>query len=77
MFCSDQMTVDHFIVQTNIFLPIDATAVTLGQGQGKVTQYISPDLYVFCPKYLRFGSKGFDMKKKGKNHCSGRNKMKT
>ena len=36
MFCSDPMSSSHFIAQTNKFLLIDATAVTLGQGHGKV-----------------------------------------
>ena len=35
------MSSSHFIVQTSKFLLIDATAVTLGQGHGKVIQYIS------------------------------------
>ena len=37
------MSVSHFIVQTSKFLLMDATAVILGQGHGKVIQYISPD----------------------------------
>ena len=56
MFCSDPMSGSHFIVQTSKFLLIDATAVTLGQGQQKVIQYISPDSYILCAKYLRFSS---------------------
>ena len=32
--------------------------MTLGQGHGKVIQYIFPDLYILCLKYLRFGSNG-------------------
>ena len=43
MFCSDPMSGSHFIVQTSKFLLIDATAVTLGEGHGKVIQYITPD----------------------------------
>ena len=43
MFCSDPMSGSHFITQTCKFLLIDATAVTLGQGHGKVIQYISRD----------------------------------
>ena len=31
--------------------------VTLGQGHEKVIQYILPDLYILCPKDLRFSSK--------------------
>ena len=48
MFCSDLKSGSHFIAETNKFLLIDATAVTLGQGHGKVIQYISPDPYIFC-----------------------------
>ena len=33
----------------------------LGQGQRKVIQYISPDLYFLCRKYLRLSSNGFDV----------------
>ena len=29
--------------------------------RGKVTQYISPDPFGFCAKYLRFSSNGFDV----------------
>ena len=49
-FCSDPMNGSHFITQTSKFLLIDATAVTLGQGHGKVIQYISPDPYIICAK---------------------------
>ena len=48
MFCKDPMSGFHFIAQTNKFLLIDATAVTLGQGHRKVFQYISPDFYSLC-----------------------------
>ena len=48
---------------------IDATAVTLGQGQGKVIQYISPDPYILCAKYLRFSSNSLDVR--GKSCCGG------
>ena len=37
----------------------NATAVTLGQGHRKVIQYIFPDLYFLCPKYLSFSPNGF------------------
>ena len=37
------MNGSHFIAQTSKFLLIDATAVILGQGHGKVNQYISPE----------------------------------
>ena len=47
------MSGSHFIAQTSKFLLIDATAVTLGQGHGKVIQYISPDPYILCAKYPR------------------------
>ena len=43
MFCNDPMSGSHFIVQTSKFLITHATAVTLGQGHGKVIEYISPD----------------------------------
>ena len=36
----------YFITQTSKFLLIDGTAVNLGQGQGKVIQYISPYPYI-------------------------------
>ena len=48
------MSGSHFIVQTSKFMLINATATTLGQGHGKVIQYISPDPYNLCAKYLRF-----------------------
>ena len=62
--------VSHFIAQTSKFLLIDATAVILGQGHGKVIQYISPDPYILCVKYERFSSNGFDVR--GKSFCGGR-----
>ena len=62
MFCSDGMRGPHLIVQTGKFSLIYATAVTLGQGHGNVIQYIVPDIYILCPKYLRFSSSGFDAK---------------
>ena len=70
----------HFIMQTSKFLLIDATAMTLGQGHRNVIQYISPDLHIICPKYLRFSSNGFDVR--GKSHFScggggGGNELKT
>ena len=64
MLCSDPMSGSHFIAQTSNFLVIDATAVTLGQGYGKVIQYISPDPYILCAKYLRSSSNGFDVRQK-------------
>ena len=69
MFCSDPMSGSYFIAQTSKFLLIDATAMTLGQGHGKVIQYISPDPYIFCTKYLRFSSNSFDVR--GKSYCVG------
>ena len=49
MFCSDPMSGSHFIVQTSKFMLIDATAVSLGQGHGKVIQYIFPrPTYSLC-----------------------------
>ena len=59
----------YFILQTSQHFLIDATTVTLGQGQGKVIQYISPDYMFCCPKYLRFSSKDFDLR--GKWCCGG------
>ena len=44
---------------------MDATAVTLGQGHGKVIQYNSPDPYILCAKYQRFSWNGFDVRGKG------------
>ena len=57
------------MAQTSKFLVMDATAVTLGQGHGKVIQYISPDPYILCAKYQRFSWTGFDMR--GKSFCGG------
>ena len=48
---------------------MDATVMTLGQGHGKVIQYILPDLYILYPKYLRCSSNGFDVR--GKSRCGG------
>ena len=62
MFCSDPRSGSDIIAQTSKFLLIDATAATLCQGHGKVIQYISPDPYILCAKYLRFSSNGFDMR---------------
>ena len=71
MFCCDPMSGSHFIAQTSKFLLINATTVTLGQGHGKVIEYISPDPYILCTKYLMFSSNGFDVR--GKScHCGGR-----
>ena len=69
MFCSEPMSGPHLIAQTSKFLVIDATAVTLGQGHGKVIQYISPDPYILCAKYLRFSWNGFEVR--GKSSCGG------
>ena len=63
------MSSSYFITQTNKFLLMDATTVTLGQGHGKVIQYISPDPYILCAKYQRFSSNGFDVR--GKSFCGG------
>ena len=54
MFYSDPMSDSHFVAQTSKFLVIDATDVTLDQGHREVIQYISPDPYILCAKYLRF-----------------------
>ena len=63
------MSGSHFIAQTSTFGLMDATAVTLGQGHGKVIQYNSPDPYTVCAKYQRFSSNGFDVR--GKSFCGG------
>ena len=63
------MSGSYLIAQTTKVLLIDVTAVTLGEGHGKVIQYISPDLYILCAKYLRFSSNGFDVI--GKSCCGG------
>ena len=41
---------------------MDDTAMTLGQGHGIIIQYMLPDLYILCPKYLRCSSNGFDVR---------------
>ena len=64
MFCSDPLSDSHFILQTSKSLLKNATAVTLGQGHGKVIQYISPDPFIVCAKYQRFSSNGLDMRGK-------------
>ena len=69
-FCSDWLSGSHFILQARKILFVNATAVTLGQGHTKVIHYIFPDLYFLCPKYLRYSSKGFDVR--SKSHCSAR-----
>ena len=63
------MNGSHFIAQTSKFLLIAATAVTLGEGHGKVIQYISQDPYILCAKYVRFSSNSFDVR--GKSCCGG------
>ena len=77
MLCSDRMSGSHFIAQKNIYLLIDATAVTFGQGHRKVIQYISPDSYILCTKYPWFRWNGFDVRVK--SACGGRsgNELKT
>ena len=54
----------------------------MGQGHRKVIQYISPDLYILCPKYVRFAINGFHMRGKslwggGRGGGRGGNKLKT
>ena len=63
------MNGSHFIAQTSKFLLINVRAVTLGQGHGEVIQYISPDPYILCAKYVRFSSNSFDVR--GKSCCGG------
>ena len=61
-FCNDWVNGFYFIMRTRKYLFINATAVTLGQGHGKVMQYTSPDLYFLCRKYLRFSENAFDVR---------------
>ena len=56
---SDGTSGCRFIMQTSQFSFIRAAAVILDQGQGNVSQYIFPDLYSLCPKYLRSNTNGF------------------
>ena len=79
MFHSDKMRGSYFIVQKSKFLLIDATAVTLGQGHREIIQYILPDLYIICSKYLRCSWNGFDMREKSRcgSGRGGGNKLKT
>ena len=69
LWSGDRVSSSHFIAQTNNFLLIDATAVTLGQGHGEVIQYISPDPYILCAKYRRLRSNGCHVR--GKSCCGG------
>ena len=76
------MSGSYFIVQTNKFSLIDAKALTLGQGHRKVIQYISHDLYILCPRHLRFSSNGIDVRCKsrgggGRGGGHGGNELKT
>ena len=71
MFCSDLMSGSYFIVQTSKFSLTDATTATLGQRHRKVTQYISPDAYILCAKYLRFSWNSFDFDERDKMCCGG------
>ena len=59
----------HLIVQTSKFFSINATAMILGQGHEKVTQYISSDPYFLCAKYLRLSTNSFEVR--GKRFCGG------
>ena len=69
MFYSDPMSNSYFILQTSKFLLIDATALILGQIHRNAIQYISPDSYILCAKYLWFSWNGFDVR--GKSCCGG------
>ena len=53
-------------IRLSCFVIIGMVVFTLS----KVIQYISPDLYILCPNYLRFNSNGFDVR--GKSRCGGR-----
>ena len=52
----DMAKIMFHLEKHNKFLVIKVTAVTFGQGHGRVIQYFSQDLYILCPKYLRFSS---------------------
>ena len=69
------MSGSQFIVLRSKFLLINATPVALGQGHGKVIQYMFPDLYFLCPKYARFSSNSFDVVTK--SHCGRGKELKT
>ena len=83
--CFVVMSSSHFIAQTRKFMLIDATDGTLGQGHGKVIQYISQDPYILCAKYLSFSWNGLDVRGKsccgrgggGRGGGSGGNELKT
>ena len=53
------MSGSHCIVQTFFHQPMPTPATTLGQGHQKAIQYISPDLYFHCHKYVIWSSKRF------------------
>ena len=80
---NNMMSGSHFLAQTSKFMLIYATAVTLGQGYRKIIQYISPNPYNLCAKYLRFSWNILDVR--GKSCCCigrgvgrrGRNELKT
>ena len=72
-FCSGWISGCHFIVQTNFFYIIRTISMTSGQGHGKVSNFIYPDLYFLCPTF----NNGFDEKSKNLCSGSGRNKLKT
>ena len=63
------MSGSYFVAQTSRFTLIDATDVTLGQGHGKVIQYIFPDPHILCSKYVRLSWNGLDVR--GKSCCGG------
>ena len=53
------------------FLLINAKAATLGQHHRKADQYMSPDLYILCPKYVRIGTNGSDVSAKSRGGGGG------
>ena len=63
------MSGTYFIVQTSKFVLITVTAVNLCQGNWKVIQYISPNPYTICSKYVSFCTNSFDVR--GKSLCGG------
>ena len=63
-----------FIMQTSKYLSISATAMTLGQGHGNITQYICPDLLFVFPNIQGEAKMGCQEKQKlsrlGKNELT-------
>ena len=75
--CGDWLSGSYFILQTSKFLFINVTVVTLGQGHQKVIQYIFTDLYFLFPKYLRFSSNGFNVRRESLRRLRWRTRTRT